>query len=85
MKDGARHAPGAESRGSKRSAALSGSAGTSQRKSNVAANPPRNCAATKPGTSAGRMPANVSLRQRARVTAGLAKEVEDVNQYAAVI
>jgi hypothetical protein len=31
------------------------------------------------------MPANVSENERARVTAGLANEVEAVNQYAAVI
>jgi hypothetical protein len=39
----------------------------------------------KPGTSPGRMPANVSLTQRAIVTAGLANAVEAVNQYAAVM
>jgi hypothetical protein len=39
----------------------------------------------KPGASAGRIPAKVSLAARANVTAGLAKEVEAVNQYAAVI
>ena len=39
----------------------------------------------KPGASAGRMPANVSLAARASVTAGLAKDVDDVNQYAAVM
>jgi hypothetical protein len=33
-----------------------------------------------PGASAGRMPANVSLADRARVTAGFAKDVDDVNQ-----
>ena len=39
----------------------------------------------KPGASAGRMPANVSLAARASVTAGLANDVDDVNQYAAVM
>jgi len=34
----------------------------------------------KPGTSTGRMPAKVSLRDRATVTAGFANEVEAVNQ-----
>jgi hypothetical protein len=34
----------------------------------------------KAGASAGRMPANVSLKERAIVTAGFAKEVEEVNQ-----
>src|SRR5436305_4658148 len=38
-----------------------------------------------PGASAGRMPAKVSDAARARVTAGLANEVEAVNQYAAVM
>ena len=39
----------------------------------------------KPGASAGRIPANVSLNERAIVTAGLANDVEAVNQYAAVM
>ena len=43
------------------------------------------CATMNPGVSAGRIPANVSLAARARVTAGFAKEVEDVNQYAAAM
>ena len=51
----------------------------------VAATAPANCAATKPGASVGRMPLNVSVAALARVTAGLANEVEAVNQYAAVI
>ena len=34
----------------------------------------------KPGTSTGRMPANVSLTARASVTAGFANDVEAVNQ-----
>jgi len=38
-----------------------------------------------PGASAGRMPVNVSVRLRAIVTAGLAKDVDAVNQYAAVM
>src|SRR3954447_8106608 len=41
------------------------------------------CATTKPGTDAGAIPANVSENARPTVTAGLAKDVEDVNQYAA--
>jgi hypothetical protein len=36
-------------------------------------------------TSEGRIPANVSVADRASVTAGFAKEVDAVNQYAAVI
>ena len=39
-----------------------------------------NCAMIKPGASIGRMPAKVSLRARAIVTAGLAKDVDAVNQ-----
>ena len=46
---------------------------------------PANCAATKGSTSSGRMPAKVSERERAMVTAGLANEVDDVNQYAAAM
>ena len=34
----------------------------------------------KPGASTGRMPTNVSLAARASVTAGLANDVDDVNQ-----
>ena len=39
--------------------------------------------ATKPGTEAGAMPAKVSVNARPTVTAGLAKVVDEVNQYAA--
>jgi hypothetical protein len=41
---------------------------------------PENCATMKPGASAGRMPAKLSVMARAMVMAGLAKEVEDVHQ-----
>ena len=34
----------------------------------------------KPGTEAGAMPAKVSVNTRPMVTAGLANEVEEVNQ-----
>jgi hypothetical protein len=54
--------------------------GTSHRNKIVAAIPPANCATTKRGTSPGRIPANVSLKHLAIVTAGLAKEVDAVNQ-----
>src|ERR1700722_2159029 len=67
------------------SSAVLGEDGTSQRNRNVAAIAPPNCAAMNAGTSAGRMPENVSETARASVTAGLANEVDDVNQYAAVI
>src|SRR5438046_2013567 len=43
--------------------------------------PPANCAAMNRGTSMGLMPANVSLRPLAIVTAGFAKELDAVNQY----
>ncbi len=39
----------------------------------------------KPGVSIGRIPANVSLADRASVTAGFANDVDAVNQYAAVM
>src|SRR6476646_7246434 len=57
--------------------------GTSHRNSSVAAIAPASCAATNHTTSAGRIPANVSLRLRAMVTAGFANDVDAVNQYAA--
>ncbi len=41
--------------------------------------------ATKAGTETGAMPANVSVKVRESVTAGLANLVELVNQYAAVM
>ena len=43
------------------------------------------CPAKKYGTDAGDIPVNVSVKIRQIVTIGLAKEVEDVNQYPAVI
>src|SRR5262249_35209626 len=60
--------------------AVDGSTGTSQRKTSVARAAPASCAKMKLGTSAGRMPAKVSVAARARVTAGLANEVDAVNQ-----
>src|SRR2546421_6774830 len=64
-------------------AATSGSPGESHRKSSVAALAPTSWATTKTGTSAGRIPANVSLAARASVTAGFANDVDAGNQYAA--
>ena len=50
-------------------------------RSNAAAHAaPTSCAAMKPGASAGRIPANVSVSVRATVTAGFANEVDGVNQ-----
>ena len=51
-----------------------------QPKINVTAVAPASCMMTNIGTSAIWMPANVSLSPRAMVTAGLAKDVEEVNQ-----
>jgi hypothetical protein len=51
----------------------------------VAAPAPSTWAMMNPGTSAGRMPENVSVMDRASVADGFAKAVEDVNQYAAVM
>jgi hypothetical protein len=41
---------------------------------------PMICATMNAGTSVGAMPANVLEKERAMVTAGLAKDVEAVNQ-----
>ena len=49
----------------------------------TASAPPRICAAMKGGTEDGAMPAKVSENIRPMVMAGLAKLVEEVNQYAA--
>src|SRR5215813_8141512 len=62
------------------SGADSGRAGTSHRKSPVAAAAPNNCVTMNPGASEGRMPAKVSEAARASVTAGFANDVEAVNQ-----
>ena len=59
--------------------------GHSHAASAVAIAAPTSCATMKAGTPAGAMPAKVSDSARAIVTAGLANEVEAVNQYAAVM
>src|SRR5438552_2341178 len=51
----------------------------------VAAHAPANWEAMKPGTSTGRIPEKVFVIERARVTAGLANDVDAVNQYALVM
>jgi len=61
------------------------SADKSHDKVRIAANAPINCAAMNPGASAGRMPEKVLVIDRAMVTAGFAKDVEAVNQYAPVM
>ena len=50
-----------------------------------AAAAPTSWAPTKGATSIVRMPAKVSVSLRATVTAGLANEVDAVNQYAATM
>jgi hypothetical protein len=52
----------------------------SQRPTSIAAPMPASCAPTNPMTPDGAMPAKVSESERAIVTAGLANEVEAVNQ-----
>jgi hypothetical protein len=49
-------------------------------KSAVAESAPSSWAVINGTTSTGRIPANVSLSDRAIVTAGFANEVDDVNQ-----
>ncbi len=50
----------------------------------AAASAPALCARINAGASTGLIPENVSLAPRARVPPGLAKEVDAVNQNAAV-
>src|SRR5215510_3027884 len=54
--------------------------GSSQRNTSVATAAPSSCARMNAATSSGRIPAKVLLAARASVTAGLAKEVDAVNQ-----
>ena len=58
---------------------------SSQANTSAASTAPMNSAAINAGTSIGRMPEKVSVNPRAMATAGLAKDVDDVNQYPAVI
>src|SRR5918999_4798806 len=55
---------------------------SSQRENAVPKAPPITCPPMKSGTLSGDIPAKVSVMARASVTAGLANEVEEVNQYA---
>ena len=59
--------------------------GINHRNKNVAAKAPAIWATMNGGTSRGAIPANVSDNDLAIVTAGLAKEVDAVNQYAAAM
>jgi hypothetical protein len=52
--------------------------GTSLAKVAVLAAAPSSCATTNPGTSTGRIPANVTLAARASVTVGFANERRDL-------
>ena len=52
-----------------------------QRKKNVANAAANSCTATNAATLAGLMPANVSEKLRAMVTAGLANDVEDAGVF----
>jgi len=54
--------------------------GVSQRKRAVADAAPMSWATTNAGAFEGRIPAKVSVAERASVTAGLANDVEAVNQ-----
>ena len=67
------------------SVATTGNTGIIHRNNIVAAAAPPNSARIKPGTSIGRMPLNVFVTALAKATAGLANEVDAVNQYAAVM
>lgn len=57
----------------------------SQQPSAAVASIPANCAMMKAVTPGGAIPAKVSESDRAMVTAGLANDVDDVNQYAKVM
>jgi hypothetical protein len=57
-----------------------GLSSNNQRPQAAASKAPPICAAMKPGASTGRMPEKLSVSERARVIAGLAKLVDDVNQ-----
>jgi hypothetical protein len=54
--------------------------GNRTRHSSAAAAAPTSCATMKPGTWLMAIPANVVVKPRASVTAGLPNDVEDVNQ-----
>jgi len=56
------------------------SEGTSHDHKLVAAKEPISCATMKAGESIGRIPEKVFVNDRAKVTAGFAKDVDAVNQ-----
>ena len=61
------------------------SLGHSHTATTIAISIPANCARRKAGTPEGAIPAKVSERERAMVTAGFANDVDAVNQYADVM
>ena len=65
-----------------RSMIVSASVRNSHRATKSASSAPASCAMMNPGTSAGRIPENVLDSERAMVIAGLANDVDAVNQYA---
>src|SRR5207253_3811651 len=64
---------------------VAGMPGKRKTPSATASSAPTICMTTNIGTLLGAMPAKVSLSMRPIVTAGLAKLVDDVNQYAATM
>ena len=62
-----------------------GCSGNRKRPSATARSAPTTCATMNMGTLLGAMPAKVLVSMRPIVTAGLAKLVDDVNQYAAAM
>ena len=64
---------------------MSALSASSQRERRYASAAPDSCPTMNVGTLSGDIPANVFVVARASVTAGLANEVDDVNQYALVM
>jgi hypothetical protein len=58
--------------------------GLTERANKTKARNPKHCAARNQGKPVGAIPTKVSVMDRAILTAGLAKKVEEVNQYPAV-
>ncbi len=74
------YSPGASSSDATTSAAARCEAGNSVIATGTAMAAPTSCARIKPGTSLIAMPTKVVVKPRASVTAGLANEVDEVNQ-----
>ena len=71
---------GADQRAGKVSLRCGSGKRKSQRDASTATPAPTNCTTMKAGAWAGAMPEKVSVKERATVTAGLAKDVDEVNQ-----